>query len=161
MLSLVERIFHFLADGKSAAAAMIGIAISPFVALLETYVFGDMATIWFLFVLVGIDTALGVRLAIRNRDLSSAAFARVLDKLLVYLSLLAAAFAVAGMGGADTNSLMFHALRWLVVSYIFVREFLSIVEKAHKLGVGLPDWIVQPLRDYAARGTSRPNSNEL
>jgi len=142
-----------MTDERSAWAAGIGTFMAPVTGILETYVFGDFDTVWFLLLLVGVDTALGFRLAWKKKAISSLAFSRVIDKLLVYLCLLAAAFAVARMGGANADSWVFMGLRWLVVSYIFVREFLSIVEKADRMGVSLPAWITRPLKDYAERGT--------
>jgi len=131
--------------------------IAPGVAVLEQYVFGDLAFVWFLMLLVFIDTALGFRLAWKNKRIASKAFSRVLDKLFVYLSLMTASYAIAQMGGAGEDSILFMSLRWLVVSYISIREFISIAEKSTLMGYGLPEWLMKHLRDYAEKG---PNASD-
>ena len=155
MDSIFSRSFAILASPKSQDAATAGVFLAPVVGALERFIFGDITFLWFLLLLVSIDTVLGFRVAWREKRVSSVAFSRVLDKLLVYLALMAAAFAVSKLGGTGTESLLFFGIRWLILSYISVREFISIAEKAGRLGYGLPDWMMKHLKDYAAKG---PNS---
>lgn len=152
MESIFSRAIALLAAPRSQDAATIGVFFAPIVGLLERYVFGDITFVWFLMLLVAIDTGLGFRVAWREKRVSSIAFSRVLDKLFVYLGLMAAAYAVASLAGNGADSLLFVGIRWLVLSYISVREFISVAEKSASLGFGLPRWLMKHLRDYAAKG---------
>lgn len=118
----------------------------------EKYLFGDIRTVWFLLVLIAVDTVLGLYLAWKRKQLKSVRFARVFGKFLTYMGMLIAAFAVTEMGGAGPDSLLFQGMRWMIVSFIAIREFLSIAEKSTALGYGPPKWLLQRLQDYIDSG---------
>jgi phage-related holin len=143
---LKQDIIAMFTDLRGIAAVGAGTLFAA-LNVLERYVFGDLTTVYFLLLLVGIDTALGFRLAWIERRANSKEFGRVVNKLLVYLSLLAAAYAVARMGGAGNDGWVFSGLRWLVVSFVAARECLSIIEKAARMGVTLPNYITDRLKD--------------
>lgn len=145
-------------DDRAFAAIGAGTLFAA-LNILERYVFGDLTTVWFLLLLVGIDTALGLRLAWLRKRANSREFGRVANKLLIYLSLLAAAYAVASMGGGDKDGWVFHGLRWLVVSFVAARELLSIVEKAAQMGVSLPGYITKHLKEVRD-GKEDTNTND-
>lgn len=152
---MLSRVILFLSDQRTKHALGWAMALAPAVGFLREILLDFMADfVFFIFLvlLVAIDTMLAVIVSVRNKNLSSNKFARVFDKLFVYLSLCIAAYALAKMMGSGPDKFVFSLLQWTIAAFIGVREFLSIVEKASMLGYGLPHWIVNGLKDFADNG---------
>lgn len=114
--------------------------------LLHSFVLPDFAFMLNMFIIVLIDTALGVILAFKTKQVSSSEFAKIFTKVLVYCLLVIAVHTVSHFKINGETQL----LTWLdsfIYSGIMVRELLSILEKTQLLGYfTAPKWILERLK---------------
>lgn len=119
---------------------------TPAVELLHSFVLPDFAFMLNMFIIVLIDTALGVILAFKTKQVSSSEFAKIFTKVLVYCLLVIAVHTVSHFKINGETQL----LTWLdsfIYSGIMVRELLSILEKTQLLGYfTAPKWILERLK---------------
>lgn len=124
-----------LTDYKLALAISIGTVIGSIGSLVEIYLLAEYKLFINIFILVIIDTILGVIVAYKNKVISSSGFSKILTKLFVYILLIIA----VNQGHINNpNSGIMALMLWvdnIVYGSILVREILSILEKASKLGI--------------------------
>jgi len=124
-----------ITDYKLALAISIGTIIGSIGSLIEVYLLAEYKLFINIFILVIIDTILGVITAYRNKTISSTGFSKVLTKLVVYILLIIA----VNQGHINNpNAGIMTLMIWVdnvVYGSILVREILSILEKAGKLGI--------------------------
>lgn len=135
-------------DFKGIMAFTLGIFYAPVVVLVEKYLLQDYHLLLNLFIIVFIDTILGVLYAYKQNCVSSTGFSKVITKLLVYILLLIA----VNQGHLNVNNAIGELLKWLdgvVYSTIIIRELLSIIEKATLMGyIKLPESVKQKLEKF-------------
>ncbi|MVT11388.1 phage holin family protein [Chitinophaga tropicalis] len=127
----------------------LGWAMAPVISWIEKYVFSDWEFLKFLFVIVSVDTALGLFKAIRQRQVSSKGFGMVLRKIIIYTSALVATSALTKFTVSGAPQVAFSFLGNVVFSAIMVREAISIFENIAEIDPGvLPGWILKYLQKF-------------
>lgn len=141
--------------GKWTLSLWLGWSFAPLLLYLKEHMFHDEDFIFSLFVVIGVDTLLGVWKAWARKEISSSGFGQVITKLLVYLLVLIAVWQITR---GSTNMLM----GWIesaVYGMIMARELLSILENAAALGVlAPPKWLLQRLKQFDDNGQFNPPS---
>ena len=132
---------------KLGFSVLLGTIYAPVIMLVEKYLLKDYHLLLNLFILVIIDTLLGVLYAYKQNRVSSTGFSKVITKLLVYILLMIA----VNQSHLNTGDFGL-VLQWLdgvVYSTIVVRELLSIIEKATLMGyIKLPDYVKEKLEKF-------------
>lgn len=98
-----------------------------------------------LFILVLIDTVTGVMKGVKNRNLSSTGFKATTHKLILYFLLVISAHQLTRLQPS---------VEWIeqfIVFFLAATEMLSIIENCHVLGIVIPDWVSEKLKDYLKR----------
>lgn len=144
---MLSRITDFFVNYKSASALVVALFSSPILDGFAKYVVGELTVGWFILVMIIIDTALGFWVAFRVKNVSSTKFSRVFEKLIIYMALLSATFALSSTLKGGMFEVIAVETRQITVAFIVIREFISIIEKASKLGYGVPVWIKDKLAD--------------
>lgn len=110
--------------------------------------------IFSMIMLVLIDTALGVMVALKNKVISSQKFAKIFTKTTTYILLLFATHILS------RHNVFFYHLDVAIYAAIFAREFLSIVEKTAILNVfKLPPQIMKFFDGFYEEENKKENSN--
>jgi phage-related holin len=126
---------------------LLGTIYAPVIILVEKYLLKDYHLLLNLFILVIIDTVLGVLYAYKQNRVSSTGFSQVITKLLVYILLMIA----VNQSHLNTGDFGL-VLQWLdgvVYSTIVIRELLSIIEKSTLMGyIKLPDYVKEKLEKF-------------
>ena len=139
----MERVQSFI-DGLFTLAGAKAVAALLLTALVAV-VGADWLAYQILFILVVIDFVTGFLCGVKMRCVSSRKASRTAIKLLVYILLVISAHQLTRYAGY---------LIWLeefLVIYLAITEMLSIIENAHKLGVPVPEWVVEKLEGYLQR----------
>lgn len=121
-------------------ANLIGIA--------EKYIFEDTFFVLNLTVVIFIDTILGFLCAWKNKTVSSIRFGQLFLKILVYLLILVSINHATMSIKHRISFEVFNSLEALFYAAIMVRELLSILEKAVILGVTVPPWLIEKLKQW-------------
>lgn len=141
---------------KKTSLIFAGILV-PIVASLERSINIDWPFAINMFLLVFIDTILGVYLAFKRKNITSERFSRVINKIFIYILLLASTHIMVSYKVNGQDNIIFQWLDYVVYSVIMAREMLSIIEKSNKLGVILPSWITDRLEDVIDNKTDIEN----
>jgi len=132
---------------KLGFSVLLGTIYAPVIMLVEKYLLKDYHLLLNLFILVIIDTVLGVLYAYKQNRVSSTGFSQVITKLLVYILLMIA----VNQSHLNTGDFGL-VLQWLdgvVYSTIVIRELLSIIEKSTLMGyIKLPDYVKEKLEKF-------------
>jgi toxin secretion/phage lysis holin len=145
---------YITSDNKAQwiLASSLGIMLGSIISLLQRIFinFGDfdVAIVANIIVLVTVDTILGIYYAYQNKSVSSEGFARLFKKISLYFLLLIATHAATHLGNSKIAAL----LSWIdstIYAAVVSREFLSILEKAAKLGfIKIPDSVKDRLEIF-------------
>jgi len=100
--------------------------------------------------LVVMDTLTGIRAAVKQGDPIKSGQWGILDKTLAYTSIIAV-FAVVGRNVPGLESYFSTGLA-AVLTFMLLREAVSILENVSKLGVNLPPALLDKLRGKANTG---------
>lgn len=146
---LYERLTSVNIDTLSVGG---GVVLGPVIVFVEKYIYEDWSFGGMLMIVVGIDTMLGYYKAHRLNDVSSSSWAKLFTKVMVYFALLVCAHTAAKMKVHGKPDILLTWVDSVIYAAIFMREFLSIVEKAGALGVALPKWLLKRLRDFDENG---------
>lgn len=131
LLNSIKQIYYnnvFINSFALALGLPLAFVIEQVKSIAVNYQTLDLPFFFNLFVLIFIDTALGIWVAIKRKDLSSAGFSKVFTKITIYLLFLLATHSASTFGAKNHFSL----LSWIdsiVYSMIAAREYLSIIEK--------------------------------
>jgi len=132
---------------------MIASTLSYFKIALGDYVFNDWQYLGFLTVLVTIDTILGTYKAIKNKSLESKAYGRVLEKVLLYASVLVVAHVMTRFTIAGRESGLLNWFDDLMLTAIMVREAISIMENIAEIKPDLlPTWLMKRFKKFDETG---------
>lgn len=130
-----------------------GWMLAPMTYFVNEYVFRDWHFLMNLMIIVTIDTILGFIFAYKAKTISSEAFSRVLNKILVYSLVLIATHTACNMKINGEINFMLSWVDSFVYTTIVVRELISIFEKTTKLGYFKPPaWILAKLKDFNDTG---------
>lgn len=153
----MQRLFYastpFLLEKTPPFTLFAGLALTPFVALIEKYVFADWQFVGFLLVLVVVDTAIGLLRAIHLREVNSRAFSRLFTKALCYLSLLILAHVMTTFPIKGEPNAFFKWFDYFIYSAMMAREALSILEHVADIEPSLvPTWLLRRLKQFNEEG---------
>ncbi|WPV66272.1 phage holin family protein [Chitinophaga sp. LS1] len=128
---------------------LVGWFTAPVVGWIEKYIYSDWEFLKFLFVIVSVDTFLGLVKAVVQRKVSSKGFGMVLKKIIIYTSALITTSALTKFTVAGAPQVAFSFLGNVVFSAIMVREAISIFENIAEIDPGvLPGWILKYLQKF-------------
>lgn len=126
------------------------IALSPITHFISQYIFDDPQFIISLAIIIAIDTALALVYHFKAKTISSDGFAKFFLKIVIYGCVLIVIHTGTHMRGSDGDTITL--LDWLDTfgyTAIYVREAISILEKAEKIRPGtIPAWITRRLKDF-------------
>lgn len=121
-------------------------------AILKDINFQDWAFVRAIFILAVIDTILALAYHIQKGSVSSKGWGKAGIKLLVYMLLIAATHFVTNTMIDGAKNPITEWINNVVYSFMLVREFISILEKAGMLGVVVPAWILARLNGFTQEG---------
>lgn len=121
---------------------------------IDKYIYSDWEFAGFLVTLVVVDSVLGFYKAWKSKSISSRAFGRVMEKVLLYSCALIAGHVVTVV--FSSKPLMAGIFEWfnnLLLAGIVVRESLSIFENIAEIKPGLlPAWLMKRFRLFDDSG---------
>lgn len=131
------------------AYLVAGWAIAPLITWIEKYVYSDWEFLKFLFVIIAVDTVLGIYKAIAGRNVSSKGFGMLFRKILVYCGALVATSVLVRFSVDGGVQAAFRFMDNVVFSAIMVREAISIFENIAEIEPdALPKWILKYLKRF-------------
>lgn len=126
-----------------------GWALAPIVTWIEKYAFSDWEFLKFLFVIVCIDTFLGLFKAVRNKSISSKGFSMVLIKIIMYACALITTSALVKFTIEGAPQTAFGFVNKVIFSAIMLREAISIFENISEIQPNLlPGSILSYLKKF-------------
>lgn len=140
---------------------VFGWAVAPVVSWIEKYVYNDWEFLNFLFVLITVDTLLGLIKAIVKKQVSSKGFGMVLKKIIIYTSALITTSALVKFTVSGAPQAVFGFLNNVVFSAIMVREAISIFENIGEIDPNvLPNWILKYLHKFDSLTAEKLNNED-
>lgn len=135
---------------------LLYLAPAPIIHIIETYLFSDWQFLAFLFVLIGIDTALGFIKAFNENELDSEDFAHLFKKVIVYLVILILTHVLVHFTVDGEQNILFSWFNSAAYSSLMVRESLSILKNLGKVYPGLvTTGLLKKLKSFDADGNSK------
>lgn len=121
--------------------------------IVEKYLFNDWQFLYALFVLVLLDTSLGIWRNLKTKTLSSRGFAGFFEKLGLYASFLIVTHVLITFTVSGKSIGVFAWIDSVFYSAIMVREAISILENIGAIKPDLiPAWILAYLKKFDASG---------
>lgn len=121
--------------------------------MVEKYLFNDWQFLSALFVLVMLDTVLGIWKNLKTKSLSSRGFAGFFEKIGLYASFLIVTHILVNFKINDKSIGVFEWIDNVFYSAIMVREAISILENIGAIKPDLiPKWILVYLRKFDETG---------
>jgi len=131
----------------------IALPLSVLKQLFEKYLFSDWDFLYFLCIIVAIDTFFGVWKHYKLRTLSSKGFADFFTKIIVYFGFLVVCNIMVHYTISGQQNMYFGWFDDLAYSAIVVREAISIIENIGAINNNLlPPWILKRLRQFDSTG---------
>lgn len=129
---------------------LLMVAATTFVTqFVSKYLFDDWQFVISLGILIAIDTVLGFSLAFLNKKISSAGFAKLFTKIIVYAIFLIIIHTCTNLSAHGDNIGILSWIDSFGYTAIVVRESLSILEKCALINSNLiPKWILKRLHDF-------------
>lgn len=115
---------HFLT--VSAAFASVKMAV-------DTYIFSDWQFVFFLIVMIIVDTILGTYKAWKNKNLESRAYARLFEKIVLYGAILITTNVLINFPIKGVATGLFDWVDDVLYCAIMVREAISIFENVGEI----------------------------
>lgn len=143
-----------------AIYGMIGVILAPVSKFISTYIFSDWTYLEFLFVIIGVDTVLGLYKAWIQHNISSKAFGMLIKKFIIYSAALICAFVVVNFKVGGNTEGFFSWVDDAVYSALICREAISIFENIAIIDPGvIPAWILKRLKQFDS-WTGKPLENK-
>lgn len=153
------QLASYLDEQKMATPLKIGAIATPGFMALEHYVFNDWEFLAFLCLLIVLDTVTGVWKSIKYHRISSSAFGRLFEKIVVYGIALIVIHALTTFPKSDTAKAVFGWVEHLGYAAFMVREGISIFENLGAIRPQLiPPFILKRLRNFNETGQFDPGS---
>jgi phage-related holin len=132
---------------------MIGVILQPVIMLFERYIFADWQFLFFLFVLMALDTLSGfVRHWLIN-NISSEAFAKIAKKLIVYAIYLIVLHVLTHYSDQPQARYIFGWVEQVGYAVLITREALSIITNLDAIYPGIiPAWFRAKLQKFHDSG---------
>ena len=132
----------------------------------QKYLFSDWEALTYVSVAVFVDTVTGMYAAWRvsrkgqGPPLSSSAFARLGDKMLVYGSLFVLGHVLYSFTVKGEDITLLHNFNLAAVMFMLLRETWSIIENFTKLGIKLPSWLTNIVKIKSLDPKKNRNSEQ-
>lgn len=148
-MGIIER----LIDAKSVFAFKIAIATSPFLFLIEKYIFRDWEFLRWLILLMVLDFIWALRVAWKSKNISFKNFEKTGEKLAQYATLLILGHILLNIRSADEPITVLSYFTVIIHTYIVSREIISILEKQILINPKyVPDWFLSRLKEFNKTG---------
>ena len=135
---------------------LIGWSLAPITRFVNEYVFSDWDYLRFLFVIMAVDTLLGLYKAILAKDISSKGYGMVIKKIIVYSAALIATNVLVKFTINGATQIAFGWMNSVVYSAIIAREAISIFENIAVIDPkAMPKRLLKYLKDFDSF-TGRP-----
>jgi phage-related holin len=130
-----------------------GVIFQPALSVFELYIFDDWHFLFFLMVLMGVDTATGFVKHWRSNTISHEAFYKVIKKVFVYSAYLIMLHALTRYSKNGTALYLFSWVEQVGYGILMVREALSIITNLDDIHPGMvPAWFRQKLQKFHDTG---------
>lgn len=158
---LITQISDYFEPAKMKLPLLLSAIGVPFITLFEKYIFSDWEFLFFLFVLVSLDTATGMWKHWMRGTVSSQGFGGVIVKTAVYGVFLIVLHVFVSFPKKPLITDLFVWLENFGYGAIIVREGISIVENLNAIKPGLiPVWLTKRLKDFDETGKLPTNTPE-
>lgn len=135
--------------------------LGNFVNIINTFVFKDWVFVLNLIIVICLDTALGVALALKKRKFSSWGFGKVFSKIAIYGIVLVATHNATLFLQKTAIKELITVIDSTVYAAIMIREFLSLVEKIPAFGIWKPPaWLFNRLQIWYDTGEFKEGAAE-
>ncbi len=140
---------------------LFGWTLAPVVAWIEKYVYSDWEFLMFLFVVISVDTVLGLIKAVVQKQVSSKGFGMVLRKIVIYAGALVTTSALVKFTIDGAPQAAFGFFNNVVFSAIMLREAISIFENISEIDPNvMPVWILKYLKKFDSLTGKKLNGTE-
>lgn len=130
-----------------------GLILSPVVEFVEKYIFDDWVFVTFLGILILMDTFFGIYLGLKNRNISHKKFSKLMEKLLVYGSLLIITHIILNYSMDGSQNVFFQWVDNIMYAGIVCNESISILEKLIKIKPNkVPKFIKKRMESFSREG---------
>ncbi len=132
---------------------MVGVVLQPVVMIFERYIFADWHFLFFLFVLMGLDTVTGfIKHWLRN-SISHEAFAKIAKKFIVYAVYLIVLHVLTHYSERPEARYVFGWVEQVGYAVLVTREALSIITNLDDIHPGIvPAWFRKKLQRFQDTG---------
>lgn len=138
---------------KNLYTIIVATVFTPVIEFLEKYAFCDWEFLRFLIILMVIDTITGIIKYWKIGDISSAAFGRILMKIISYMSVLIIAHVLSHFTIAGKMVGLFAWVDNLAYSALIAKEAISILENLGAINPKwIPTWLLKRLKEFDANG---------
>lgn len=149
---MITHQFH-LFKAKFGLLLILGWTVAPVTEFFGTYVYNDWQFVTFLFILVIIDTLLGIVAAWNNRTFSAKGFGKFIQKVLIYSSFLVVTHVLTHFTIEGKQNTLFTWIDSVCYSSIVVRECISIFENMALINPKLmPTWLLKRFKYFDRTG---------
>lgn len=145
------KVFAFC---KKGSVIIMSVSVATIISFIEKYIYSDWQFGTSLISLIVIDTLLAIYVAIKKKiPITSKKFSQVLEKFVVYFSILAMVKILMSFTVGGNEVKIFNWVDVLICSFFIVRESISILEKGIEINEKLvPKWILEKLKGFAEDG---------
>lgn len=127
--------------------------IANFINYANMFIFSDWFFVFHLFIVITMDTILGVLLAIKTHKFSSWGFGKVFTKIVIYFIILIATHNATAYFHSTNVKFLIELIDSTIYAAIMVREYLSLLEKMPALGIWTPPkWILKRMQIWYETG---------
>lgn len=129
--------------------------------LIDTYIFQDWGFIKYLFIMVALDTILGVRKSIIQKNFLWKNLTALKDKLIVYTSILVLVHVMTSFTVDDEIVTWFSWLRISVFSSLMAKEGFSSLKNISATNKSyIPAWLLKRFEEWDKTGKFKLNNDD-
>jgi phage-related holin len=134
----------------------IGALFTAIKELFGVYIFTEWHIAGFVFVAVGVDTLTGVWRAAKRKQINSAAYGRIIEKVILYFLCMVLAHVLTNFTSEPGFAEHLRWVRYAVYFTLISREVLSSVENIEAIRPGtFPEWLTIRLKKAHDTGDIR------
>lgn len=150
----MKKMLDFFEYYAHKPTMLLALSVLGFLKLVvEKYLFNDWQFLGALFVLIVLDTLLGIWKNLKTKSLSSRGFAGFFEKMALYASFLIVTHVLITFTVEGQSIVVFAWIDNVFYSAIMVREAISILENIGAIKPDLiPSWILAYLKKFDASG---------
>jgi phage-related holin len=139
---------------------LTGMVLQPVIMLFERYIFADWQFLFFLFVLMGLDTVTGFIKHWLTSTISHEAFAKIAKKFIVYAIYLIVLHVLTHYSPKTEARYVFGWVEQVGYAVLVTREALSIITNLDDIHPGIiPGWFRKKLQRFHDTGKMEDEPN--